>query len=154
MVSKIQWDALPSATNLILAAGALKNLANNAIAVSAEYANGTSLNRWGSFVLYAHDFAAAPSAGGYFECHIIYQHDTTLYADGEDGDLADPNLGPNTWVGNFAIIASDEDQRVQLGPIPLEPFDFKVCIVNKTGQAIANTDGSTLDGYFYTEESQ
>jgi hypothetical protein len=154
MANEILWNALPSAETLIAADGALKNLANNGIAVSAEVTNGTDLDRWATFELYAHDFAAAPTAGGCFELHICYQLDGTNYADGEDGDLADPNLSSATSAGIFPILASDEDQRVQLGPVPLLPHDFKCCVVNKTGQAIANTDGSFLKMYRFNEEVQ
>lgn len=154
MAKQILWDAHPAAETLIAAAGALKNLANAATAVSAECANGTGLYRWADFELYAHDFAAAPTAGGYFELHIVYQLDGTNYADGEDGDLADPNLSAATMVGVFPILASDEDQRVQLCGIPIGPHDFVCCVVNRTGQAIANTDGSFLKVYRYSEEVQ
>ena len=154
MPSAILWDANPAAETLIAADGALKNLANAAIAVSAECANGTGLFTRATFELYAHNFAAAPTAGGYFELHICYQLDGTNYADGEDGDLAEPNLSAATLVGVFPILASNEDQRVQLCGVPLEPFDFKACVVNKTGQAIPNTDGSFLKVYRYSDESQ
>lgn len=154
MANKILWDANPSAETLIAADGALKNLANDGIAVSSEVTNGTDLFTQATFELYAHDFAAAPDAGGYFELHIVYQLDGTNYADGEDGDLADPNLSAATYHGAFPILNSDEDQRVPLIGIPIHPFDFKVCIVNKTGQAIANTDGSTLKVFRYSPEVQ
>ena len=154
MANTILWDAHPSAEVLIDTTGTLKNLANDGIAVSAECENGTTLKRFADFELYVHDFAAAPSAGAHFELHIVYQLDGTNYADGEDGDVADPNLGPNTWHGSFSIIASDEDQRVQLMAVPLGPHDFKCCVVNKTGQAIPNTDGSTLKIFRYTDEVQ
>jgi hypothetical protein len=154
MANAVLWDAHPSAEVLIATTGTLKNLANNAIAVSDECENGTGLKRYADFELYVHDFAGTPSAGAHFELHIVYQLDGTNYADGEDGDLADANLGPNTSVGSFAIIASQEDQRVQLMGVSLKPHDFKACVVNKTGQAIPNTDGSVLNIYRYTDELQ
>ena len=155
MANKIQWDGKPTGTVIMAAAGGpLRNLANDGIAVSSEVTNGTDLNMRASFQLYVHDFAAAPDAGAYFECHIVYQLDGTLYADGEDGDLADPNLSNATLVGTFAILNRDEDQLVQLVGVPIEPFDFKVCVVNKTGEAIPDTDNSTLTIWTYTPEVQ
>lgn len=155
MASTILWDANPSAEVIMAAAGGpLRNLANGAIAVSSEVTNGTDLKRWADFELYVHDFAAAPTAGGYFELHICYQLDGTNYADGEDGDLADPNLSAATLVGIFPILNSDEDQRVQCCGVPLRPFDFKVCVKNSCGQAIPDTDNSKLTLFRYTEESQ
>lgn len=154
MPKTILWNARPTGESLIAAAGTLKNLANNGIAISGECANGTGLFTHADFLLYAHDFAAAPSAGAYFELHIVYEMDAIL-ADGEDGDLAGtPNLTAATLAGVFPIKASDEDQYVQLCGVPIGPHDFKVCIVNKTGQAIANTDGSTLAIYRYCAEVQ
>ena len=155
MPSKLIWDARPSAVELIAAAGVLKNLANAATAISpTDVANGTALNTHADFLLYLHDFAAAPSAGGYFECHIVYEFNTT-YGDGEDGDLAGtPTLGANTLVGVFPTKAADEDQYIQLCGVPIGPHDFRVLLVNKCGQAIANTDGSTLNIFTYCYESQ
>ena len=60
MANAILWDAHPSAETLIAADGALKNLANAAIAASAECANGTGLFTEADFELYLHDFAVAP----------------------------------------------------------------------------------------------
>lgn len=154
MPSAILWDAKPSAETIIATDGAIKNLANDGIAVSAEVENGTGLKRFADFELYLHDFAAAPTAGGYFELHIVYQLDGTNYADGEDGDLADPNLSAATFMGVFPVLNSDEDQRLQLIGVPLAPHDFKVCLINKCGQAIPNTDGSFLKIYRYMEEVQ
>lgn len=154
MANAILWDANPSAETLIAANGSLKNLTNGGVAVSAECTNGTALKDRATFELYVHDFASAPSAGGYFELHIIYQLDGTNYADGEDGDLASPHLSAATFFGAFPVYAGDEDQRIQLTGVPLEPFDFKACIVNKSGADVANSDGSFLKVYRYCSEVQ
>jgi len=153
MPSAILWDARPTAQTIIATTGALKNLANAAIAVSDEVENGTALKTKADLLLYVHDFAAAPTAGGYFECHVVYQMDA-VYGDGEDGDLADPNLSANTYVGQFPIIATDEDMHISLMGVEIYPHDFKVCVKNSTGQAIPNTDGSYLKIYTYSHESQ
>lgn len=154
MANTIIWNARPSAEELIAATGTLKNLANAANAISGACENGTGLYTYADFLLYLHDFAAAPTAGGYFECHIVYEFNTT-YGDGEDGDLAGtPNLTGNTLVGVFPVKASDEDQYIQLIGVTLRPHDFKVVLVNKCGQAIPNTDGSTLNIFRYCDEVQ
>jgi hypothetical protein len=154
MPNAILWNAKPSAETLLATDGALKNLANGAAAVSAECENGTGLYRFADFELYLHDFAAAPTAGGYFELHIVYQLDGTNYADGEDGDMGTPRLSSATYAGSFPVYAGDEDQRIQLTGVPLSPHDFKCSLLNVTGQAIANTDGSFLKIYRYSEELQ
>jgi hypothetical protein len=154
MANALLWDAHPSADTLIATDGALKNLAAAGVAVSAEVTNGTDLKTLADFELYIHDLAAAPAAGGYFELHIVYQYDGTNFADGEDGDVAAPHLSANTLHGIFPIYAGDEDQRVPLNRIEIGPHDFKVCVVNKTSQAIPNTDGSTLKCFRYSLEAQ
>lgn len=154
MVSAILWNDRPSGEELIAAAGALKNLANAASAISAECANGTGLYKYADFLLYLHDFAAAPTAGGYFELHIVYEFGAIM-GDGEDGDLAGtPHLSANTFVDIFPVFAGDEDQYIPLVGVEIGPHDFKCVLVNKCGQAIANTDGSTLNIFRYTDESQ
>jgi hypothetical protein len=154
MANAILWDARPTAETLIDTDGALKNLANDATAVSAECENGTGLYTHADFLLYVHDFAAAPSSGGYFALHIVYEFGA-VFGDGEDGDLAGtPNLTGNTLVGIFPLKAADEDQAIPLVGVPIGPHDFKCCVVNESGQAIPNTDGSYLKIFRYSMESQ
>ena len=157
MANKIIWDGLPSASVIMAADAQLVALANDAIAVSDEVGNGAAANNtMMSLQLYVHDFAAAPSAGGYFEVHIVYKMDDTIFVDGEDGDLADPNLSAATLVGIMPVVAVDENMYLPLVGIPIHPFDFKVCIVNKTGQALedGNPDTSTLTAFLYSAEVQ
>lgn len=154
MANAVLWDARPSGETLIASTGTLRNLANDANAVSSECTNGTGLYTHADFLLYAHDFTSAPTSGGYFELHVVYEMDST-FADGEDGDLAGtPNLTGNTLVGLFPIKASDEDQYIQLTQIPIGPHDFKCVVVNRTGVGIADSDGSLLKIYRYSLELQ
>lgn len=153
-VSAILWDATPSAEIIMAAAsGPLRNLANAATSAASSEVTCNHKMR-ATFELYLHDFAAAPSAGGYFELHIVYKLDGTNYADGEDGDLAAPHLSAATLAGVFPVYAGDEDQRIQLTGVEIEPFDFKAVVVNRCGQAIPDTDGSFLKVYRYSPESQ
>ena len=157
MVSTLLWNARPSAEALIASTGVLKNLAAAGVAVcAADVANGTDLYTHADFLLYVHDFAAAPAAGGYFALYIIYEFNTT-YGDNEDGDVANviaAHLNGNQLVGIFPVVAADQDQYIQLTGVPIGPHDFRVVIVNNTSQAIPNTDGSTLSIFRYCYESQ
>lgn len=156
MANKILWDARPTGAALIgpATSDALCALANNGNAISEEYANGTNLNTYGDFLLRINDFAAAPTAGGYFELHLVYEMGT-IYADGEDGDLAGtPNLTGNTLAGVFPIKAADEDQVVQLCGVPLRPHDFKAVLTNKCGQNVADSTGNYLTLFPYCDEVQ
>lgn len=157
MASALLWDARPSGETVMAATGPLKNLANDGVALAAaDVGNGTDLKTHADFLLYVHDFAAAPSAGGYFALYIIYEFNTT-YGDLEDGDVANvtaAHLNSSQLAGLFPINASDEDQYVQLCGVPIGPHDFRCVVVNKSGQAIPNTDGSTLTIFRYSYEAQ
>lgn len=157
MANKVLWDARPTGETLIAADGVLKNLAAAGVAkCAADVANGTDLYTHADFLLYVHDFAAAPAAGGYFALYIIYEMGT-LYGDSEDGDVLNviaAHLAANQFVGMFPIRAADEDQYVQLLSVPIGPHDFRVVVVNNTSQAIPNTDGSTLTIFRYALEVQ
>ena len=64
MANTILWNARPTAEALIAADGVLKNLAAAGVATcAADVANGTDLYTHADFLLYVHDFAAAPAAG-------------------------------------------------------------------------------------------
>lgn len=154
MANEQLWNARPSAETLIATDGSLKNLADGAIAVTAADDNGTDLDTRADFELYLHDFAAAPDAGAVFQLHICYEMDASNYCDGEDGDMADPNLSANTLMGIFNVLDSDEDQRIQLLGVPLSPHDFTAALVNLCGTAIPNTNGSFLKMYKYNYEVQ
>jgi hypothetical protein len=151
MTTEISWSD-PVEVHCIAATGALKNLAAAAVAAGAAYDNRTAKKRLADFVLYIHDFAAAPAAGGYFELHLIYKPDGTNYADGEDGDVASPHLSANTFEQVFNIYAGDEDQRIMVKEVPILPHAFVPVVKNSTSQAVANSDGSTLDMYVYGEQ--
>ena len=157
MPSTLLWNARPSAEELIAAAGVLKNLAAAGVATcAADVANGTDLYTHADFLLYIHDFAAAPLAGGYFSLYIIYEFGA-IYGDGEDGDLANvlaAHLSGNQLAGVFPVNPADDAQYIQLTGVPIGPHDFRVVIVNNTSQAIPNTDNSTLNMYRYCYESQ
>jgi len=159
MANKIIWDGLPSEAVIMAAdtAGMLLTLADDGIGVSSEVANGVAANNtMMALELFIQSYAAAPDAGGYFEVHVVYKLDDTNYADGEAGDLATPNLSAATLVGVMAVDATDESMYLGLTGIPIAPFDFKVCIVNKTGQALEDgaPDTSTLKAFLYSLEVQ
>lgn len=160
MANEILFTDSPSAETLIASDGTLKNLANLGTAVGAECNNATGMKLEADFELYIHDYAAAPSSGGYFELHLVYALDGTHYGDGEDGDLASPNTNHNTFAGVFPVqdvlgtATADEDQYLHLYGVKLRPYKFKPVIINRCGQAIPNTDGSTLKVFRTSLEMQ
>lgn len=157
MVSALLWNERPTGETVMATTGPLKNLAAAGVAVAAaDVANGTGLLTHADFLLYVHDFAAAPAAGGYFSLYLIYEFGTT-YGDVEDGDVANvtaAHLNASQFAGIFPVNASDEDQYIQLCGVPIGPHDFRCVIANNTSQAIPNTDGSTLTIFRYAYEAQ
>ena len=159
MASALLWNARPSAETVMaadaVAPAGLRDADNAEILIAAaDVANGTDLKTHADFLLYLHDFDAAPTAGGYFELHIIYEFSTT-YGDGEDGDVGGtPRLTGNTLAGIFPVYAGDEDQTIQLTGVPIGPHDFRVVLKNVCGQAIADSDGSYLKIFTYSYEAQ
>ncbi len=132
----------------------LNAMADNGIVVDVgDYANQTNRFRFADFLLKANDFAAAPDAGALFELHIFYKLDTSNYGDGEDGDVAAPTPTGNSLHGIFLIEDAAGVQFQQVLGVPLSPFAFRTCLVNKCGQALAAT-GHTLNMYSYNEELQ
>lgn len=159
MANTIIWNARPSAevimaTDAVAPAGLRDADDAEILIAAADVANGTGLYTFADFLLYLHDFDAAPTAGGYFELHLCYELGT-VYGDGEDGDVAGtPRLGGNTLMGIFPVYAGDENQAIQLLRVPIGPHDFRAILVNKCGQAIANGDGSYLSIFRYCDEVQ
>ena len=159
MANAVLWNDRPSAEVVMdvddVAPAGLRDADNAEVLIApADVANGTGLFTHADFLLYLHDFDAAPAAGGYFECHIVYEFGTT-YGDGEDGDVGGtPHLSGATFVGAFPVYAGDEDQTIQLVGVPIGPHDFRVILVNKCGQAIADADGSYLKIFRYSTEVQ
>lgn len=158
MPAAILWNARPTAevvmaTTSVAPAGLRDADDAETLIAAADVANGTGLYTMADFLLYLHDFDAAPDAGGYFELHVIYEFDA-LYGDGEDGDVAAPHLSSATLVGVFPVYAGDEDQYIQMTGVPIGPHDFRCVLVNKSGDNIVNSDGSYLAIFRYGHEVQ
>jgi hypothetical protein len=133
----------------------LNNLANAATAVDgADYDNATNQFMYADFQLYLIDFDAAPTAGGYFELHLLYKFDGTHYADNEEGDAATPVCSGNTLVGIFPVQATDGPQYIGIRGVQLSPYAFKAALVNKCGQGLTGVDTNVLTIFPYGPEVQ
>lgn len=152
MANKILWHPESVAT---LLAAELNNMANAATVIDgADYDNATNQFQLADFLLHLIDFDAAPTAGGYFELHIIYKLDGTLYGDGEHGDLGGVVVSGATFMGVFPVAATDGAQHIQLIGVPLSPFAFRVAVVNKCGQDLTAVDTHWLKICPYNHEVQ
>jgi hypothetical protein len=152
MANEILWKPQTAATLLTTE---LNNMADAAIVIdAADYDNATNKFRWANFFLYCTDFDAAPDSGAYFDLHLFYKLDGTNYGDGESGDAADPTPTSSSLHGLFQIEAVDAAQYQQVLGVPLLPYAFRSCLVNRTGTDLTAVDTHWLKMYPYNEEVQ
>jgi hypothetical protein len=128
----------------------LNSLANAATSnASSAFANSGSGNRYlqALFELVC-TFASAPTAGKPVDLYILPTVDGTNYADG--GGSTVPSAA--SYAGSFAVRNSASAQRLVLEGIVLPPGDFKLLLINNSGQAMA-ASGNTLKMVAYAMET-
>lgn len=126
----------------------LNGLANGAAALSAAIENGTELDLYADWELTV-TFGSAPSANGKIDLYMARTLDEVNYEDGGAG----PILPQNGHLGSFLVRAVTTAQRLVVPHPPhlfLPPKDFKVLIVNDSGQAFP-ASGTVLRALFYRE---
>lgn len=153
MANAIKWSALGTQTTVINGddtAPTLKALANDARKLGAEVDNATARNMYADFELLCR-FGSAPNVGGHAGLYLIQSVDGTNYADGDDS-IVPP---ATAQVGTFPVRAVTDAQRVVLRRVLLPATKFKPLIINKSGQAMTNTDAeNVLTMRAYNEELQ
>jgi len=134
-----QWNT-PDATETIMTTE-LDGLADEGNAISSAISNdaATELDLFADFELYVATQAAARSAGAHVAMYILIELDGTNYTYGDA--TTDPPA--SAFVGSFPLDASANPRYVHLRGVRLPPTDFKVLLINKTGQALA-ASGNTL----------
>jgi hypothetical protein len=96
-------------------------------------------------------FAVSPSSGGVVEVYFVPAVDNTQYGDGDDS-VAPPITFRATVLPVRAVTTQ---QYVADAMVPLPPFNFKPLVINKSGQAMSNTDSENILSYRpYNEEIQ
>jgi hypothetical protein len=93
-------------------------------------------------------FGSAPTDGFAVECYVVRQIDGSNY---EDASSSGPIVPRNGFVGSFLVRNVTTAQRIIIPGVVLPPRDFKLMVVNKTGQAFP-ASGSKVRGYFYKEQ--
>lgn len=83
--------------------------------------------------------------------YIIQAVDGTNYADGDDAIVP----AASALVGVFPVRATTDTQRIALRHVLLPATKFKPLVINKSGQAMSNTDDLSILSYRpYNEELQ
>ncbi len=123
----------------------LNSLANNAAALSAAQSNdaATEGDLYADLEL-AVTFGTSPTENALVEVYIVRTVDGTNYE--TDSSEGRPKNG---YVGGFVVDNVTSAQRLILPMILLPPLDFKILLINKSGQAFP-ASGSTLKAYYYT----
>lgn len=152
MPSKILWSALSSPATCLnneATVPTLKALASDTLVLGAEIVNAANKEQLGDFELLIR-CAVLPTGAPYVEVFIVEALDGTNY---EDGDVALRPARPASFV--IPVRAVTTQQRIALTGIQLPPAKFKVLVVNKTGQALTNTNGENgLTLRTYSPEAQ
>lgn len=143
----VTWAAPSSLTGYFTTA--LNSLADSTSdttgfsAAGAEIANATSLNRFMALELVLATQGSARSAGGFVAVYINFAADGSTY-----DDTANKAFGELLTV--FPLDAATTARRLTRVNIPIPPVDFKLLVLNDTGQALA-ASGNTLKYITYNE---
>lgn len=151
MANVYKWEA-PAAIQTYESTD-LNSLANDAAELGAKIdnvADGENV-MYMALELYIAAQGSARDSGGYVEVNILYSVDDTNFNYGADGASALVDAGTQKVV--FHLDAATTARYVTRVNIPLAPFDFKLQIVNKTGQAFA-ASGNTVKYRLYSGELQ
>lgn len=133
-----------NATGVTILDTGLNALANDAGVVSATVANDTVYDMYADFELVC-THGVAPVADRTWDIYLVREVDGTNF---EDASATRPPAGG--FVGSFVLDAVTTIQRKVVPGAMLPPRDFKVLLVNKSGQAAAAT-GHTLKAFFYNQ---
>ena len=101
-------------------------------AVSAEIANETDLYQYINLELVVATQGGARSAGAFVVVYINYSADGTTYDDTSNKPIA-------ALLAVFQLDAATTARRLTKVNIPIPPLDFKLLVLNDTGQALAAT---------------
>ena len=112
-------------------------------AAGAEIANGTDLKRFLALELVLAAQGSARTAGGFVAVYINYSADGTNYDDTS-------NKAFSEILTVFQLDAATTARRLTRVDIPIPPVDFKLLVMNDTGQAFA-ASGNTLQYRTYGE---
>lgn len=140
MATDIKWKAAESLTSLLTTE--LNSLANSTSASTGKVLSGaiTMSSDLREFIAFQLDvtYGSAPSSGGYVGLWMVRSIDATNF---EDGDTStDPSKAEEVI---FPLRAVTTAQRIIIPGFVVPPYDFKILLRNKAGQAMSSS-GNTL----------
>ncbi len=114
---------------------ALNALADGANKLGAAINNETGLYLFTDLELFVQTQGGARSAGAFVAAHFLPSIDGTNFDMG--ADAVDP--ADDSFVVLFALDAATTARYRTKWNIPLGPFQYKILLINETGQAFAGT---------------
>jgi hypothetical protein len=117
----------------------LNGLADGANKIGAEIANEADKYLYVNVELYVAAQGSARDSGAYVALYLVPALDGTNYSYGDDS--TDPPA--HALIGQFLLDAATTARRVTLENLLIPPLDFKLLVMNETGQAFA-ANGNTL----------
>jgi hypothetical protein len=135
-MASVKWEQNRDVTALDTA---LNSLANNAAALSAAIDNDADLDVYADIELVV-TYGTNPTDQSLVECYVVRTIDGTNF---EDASTTGPILPRASFVGGFSLRAVTTAQRIVIPEVRLPPRDFKIFVVNKSGQAMA-ASGNTV----------
>jgi len=146
MPTESKWEAPAVAVSYL--AGGLDGLLNGANDLGATVAGETDNELYIDLEIYLAAQGSSRDADGRVEIYILY--DVAGNFDMGD-DSTDPR--PESLLTVFSLDAATTARYRTATNLPLAPFDFKLLVMNETGQAFAAT-GNTLKYRLHSAESQ
>src|SRR5690349_11261384 len=109
----------------------LNSLANNGAVLSAAISNDAAdeLDLYCAFELNV-TFGSAPTENSLVELYIVWQIDGTNYETNSS-----EGRPKNGYVGGFVVDNVTSAQRLNVPHVLVPPLDFKIMVINKSGQA-------------------
>lgn len=144
-----QWVAPESLTSALTTE--LNSLADSTSdttgwsAASAEIANETGLYQFINLELVLAAQASARASGAYVAVYINYSADGTTYDSTSNKLFAE-------LLAVFPLDAATTARRLTKVNLPIAPLDFKLLVMNDTGQALA-ASGNTLKYRRHNEQA-
>lgn len=114
-------------------------------AVSAEISNETDLYQYINLELVIAAQGSARSAGAFVAVYINFAADGATYDDAS-------NKAFGTLLATFGLDAATTARRLTRANLPIPPLDFKLYVLNDTGQAFA-ASANTLKYRRHNEQS-
>ena len=117
--------------------------------------DGDEVDLFGDFELDA-SFQGTISDGATMDFYIVPTADGTNFATTTEGTSGAWEVPDHLYAGSFVFIAatSGEQIRVVVQDVPLPPQDFRVFLVNDTGQTTSADTNNIMKIYFHSLQSQ